>query len=148
MRVLPAGVFGFRSLSPILGLISVAAMLSCSDSHDPPVGETCPENVVTLAVPNPTNATPSFNWTPACAVAHLEVTAVAPGSGVVWSISGRLQNILGSGISYGQVPFGAEEDVAAVPLQTGATYEVRVARAISTSSGTTLGGGGVVTFTH
>jgi hypothetical protein len=59
-----------------------------------------------------------------------------------------MQNILSSGIVYGHLPVGAEEGVAPVPLQVGVTYEVRVARAVPTQDGVSLGGGGVATFTH
>jgi hypothetical protein len=129
-------------------MLGLAGMLGCGDSQSPSTVATCPDNVVTLSVQNAASATPSFSWTPACAVALLEVSALPPSSGVVWSINGRLQNILGVGIVYGQVPFGAEEVVAPVALQAGVSYEVRVARAVPTGGGVSLSGGGVGTFTH
>jgi hypothetical protein len=59
-----------------------------------------------------------------------------------------MQNILASGVVYGQLPFGAEEDAVPQPLLAGVSYEVRVQRAGPTSGGTGLVGGGAVTFTR
>ena len=133
--------------SCVVGLFSAAVMLGCGTPESPPVDETCPDNVVTLSVQNAATAAPSFTWTPACAVALLEVRAL-PDSGVVWSIDGRQQNILGTGIVYGEVPFAAEEQVAPAVLQAGVSYEVQVARGVPTGSGVSLAGGDVATFTH
>src|SRR5215211_1004789 len=116
MQVLTVG--GRLALVPRLRLLlSGAAILDCSDSQGPPVVETCPDNVVAVAVQAPASPGPSFTWTPACAVTLLQVSALAPASGVAWSIGGRMQNILPSGIAYGHLPVGAEESVAPVPLQ-------------------------------
>jgi len=104
--------------------------------------------MVTVSVQTPASATPSFSWTPACAVTLLQVSALAPASGLVWSVGGRMQNIIPSGIAYGHLPVGAEQGIAPAQLQSGVTYEVRVARAVPTQEGVGLGGGGVVTFTH
>ena len=133
-----------RLTAPLLG----AAVLGCSDTQSPLDAETCPGNLVTVSVQAPASATPRFNWTPACAVTLLRVSALAPASGVAWSIGGRMQNILPSGITYGQSPVAAEEGVAPVALQVGVTYEVRVMRAVPTEEGVGLGGGGVATFTR
>jgi hypothetical protein len=135
------------SWSCLVRLVSVAATVGCGTPESPPIVETCPDDVVSLSVQNAASAAPSFTWTPACAVALLEVRAL-PDSGLVWSIDGRMQNILGTGIVYGQVPFGAQEMVAPSALEAGVSYEVRVARAVPTGGGVTLAGGDVATFSR
>ena len=117
MQGLPVGdrLARLRLAVPLLG----AAVLGCSDSQSPEDVETCPDNLVTVSVQAPASATPRFSWTPACAVTLLQVTALAPATGVAWSIGGRMQNILPSGITYGQLPVAAEEGVAPVALQEG-----------------------------
>jgi hypothetical protein len=126
----------------------VLALAGCSDSQGPAVEATCPDHLVTVSVTGPSTATPSFTWTPACAVSVLQVTALDPASGVAWVISGRQQNIIPSNVGYGQVPFGAQESVAPTVLVAGASYEVHVQRAVGSQGGTTLVDGGVTTFTH
>ena len=148
MRVPPVAPSLPGPLPRLLALLGAAALLGCGDSQSPSTVSTCPDNVVTVAVENPASAAPGFTWTPACAVTLLQVSALEPSSGLVWSIGGHMQNILPSGIVYGHVPLGGEEEVPSAPLQTGVTYEVRVMRAVQTSDGVGLGGGGVATFTH
>jgi len=131
-----------------LPVVCALALVACANSQGPPVESTCPDNLVTIAVTGPSTTTPSFTWTPACAVSVLQVTPLEPGSGVAWAITGRQQNIIPSGVVYGQVPFGAQEAVAPTSLVAGASYEVQVQRAVASQGGTTLVDGGVATFTH
>jgi hypothetical protein len=127
----------------ILGLILVA----CGNGESPPEVDTCPDNLVTVSVQHPDSAAPTFTWLPPCAVSTLQVSKLGTESQVVWSVSGRLRNIIASGVVYGQLPFGSEEDTAPEPLLAGVSYEVRAQRSGATQSGTGLVGGGAVTFT-
>jgi hypothetical protein len=122
------------------------ALLGCSDSESPPGVETCPDNLVTVSVQHSDSSNPTFTWVPSCAVTTLQVSTLDPQPDVLWSVSGRLQNIIASGVVYGQRPFGVEEDTAPEPLLAGVSYEVRVQRAGPTQGSTGLVGGGAVTF--
>jgi hypothetical protein len=73
---------------------------------------------------------------------------LAPASGITWSIGGRLLNVIGSGVIYGELPFGAELGEGPVPLEAGVSYEVRVARAVDGEDGVGLAGGGSAVFTR
>jgi hypothetical protein len=128
--------------------VFVLLLLGCGDGESPPEVETCPDNLVSVSIQHPDSAAPTFTWAPPCAVSELQVSTVGSESQVVWSVSGRLQNIIGSGVVYGRVPFGAEEDTAPQSLLVGVSYEVRVQRAGTTQGGTGLVGGGAVTFTR
>jgi hypothetical protein len=123
-------------------------LLGCGDGESPPEVETCPDNLVAVSVQHPDSANPTFTWVPSCAVSLLQVSTVESEPQVVWAVSGRLQNIIASGVVYGQVPFGVEEDAAPQPLLSGVNYEVQLQRAGPTSGGTGLVGGGAVTFTR
>jgi hypothetical protein len=90
---------------------------------------------------------PTFTWTPSCPITMLQVSALAPASGVAWSIGGSLENIINSGVRYGRLPPGATGGEGAA-LQGGVTYEVRVFRAVPSEDGPGIGGGRVATFTH
>ncbi len=132
---------------PHICTIGVAlALLGCGDSESPPGVETCPDNLVTVSVQHSDSSNPTFTWVPSCAVTTLQVSTLDPQPDVLWSVSGRLQNIIASGVVYGQRPFGVEEDTAPEPLLAGVSYEVRVQRAGPTQGGTGLVGGGAVTF--
>jgi hypothetical protein len=132
-----------------LGVVGLAlALVGCGDGETPPEVETCPDNLVAISVQHPDSANPTFTWVPPCAVSTLRVSTLEPEPRVVWSVSGRLQNIIPSGVVYGRLPFGVEEDTTPQPLLAGVSYEVRVQRAGPTQSGTGLVGGGAVTFTR
>jgi hypothetical protein len=136
------------SLLPCLAPAALALVfVGCGDGESPPLEETCPDNLVTVSVQHPDSSAPTFTWAPPCAVSLLQVSTVSD-SQVVWSVSSRLQNIIGSGVVYGQAPFGSVEDVAAQALLAGTTYEVRIQRAGQTPGGTGLVGGGTVSFTR
>ena len=136
-----------ESRSRLLVVAAGAAVLGCGDSQSPPQAEPCPDNLVAISVQNPSAATPTFTWAPSCPVTIVQVSALAPASGIAWSIGGNLENIIHSGVRYGRVPDGATGGQFA-PLQAGVTYEVRVSRAIPSEDGPGIGGGGVTTFTH
>jgi hypothetical protein len=106
------------------------------------------KGLIDVTVESPQSESPRFLWEPACPVALVEVTALVPAPGVRWSINGRLLNVIGSGIRYGERPFGTEVSTDPVSLEVGAIYEVRVTRAIEGEDGPELGGGGSTTFTR
>ena len=89
-----------------------------------------------------TGVTPSITWPEDCGVA---VIAVVPAelnaeAGSVWAISGDGNNILRSGITYGQKPDLARTWVSPSPLTPGRAYRVELrVRSLST-----LAWGGVV----
>jgi hypothetical protein len=79
--------------------------------------------------------TPSITWPEDCGVA---VIAVVPAelnaeAGSVWAISGDGNNILRSGVTYGQEPDLARTWVQPSPLTPGRTYRVELrVRSLST----------------
>jgi hypothetical protein len=138
--------------SPWRALVGVILLLTapagCGDSNSPPVEPPCPGDLVEVTVENPGSASPRFVWTPECPVALVQVSALEQPSGVRWSLSGRLTNVIESGIAYGEQPFGTRPDTGPLPLEPGATYEVRVLRAVEGEDGVALAGGGTAVFTH
>ena len=132
----------------MVGLLSLV-LLACGDSTRPDPGDgPCPDDLVAVTVTGAGSAAPSFSWTPTCPVAFIEVRAIAPEASVVWSVSGRLLNVIGSGVTYGQLPFGTEIVAGPVALVPATTYEVRVARAVEGEDGPELGGGGSAQFSR
>lgn len=124
-------------------------VLACGESNSPPPGEDpCPDDLVAVTVLNGQSSAPRFVWSPDCPVALLQLTALAPASGITWSISGRLLNVIGSGITYGELPFGADLGEGPIPLEAGVSYEARVARAVEGEDGLALAGGGSTVFTR
>jgi SdpI/YfhL protein family len=107
-----------ESGSRLLVVVAGAAVLGCGDSQGPPQVEPCPDNLVAISVQNPSAANPTFTWAPSCPVTIVQVSALAPASGIVWSIGGSLENIINSGVRYGRVPEGATGGQA-TPLQDG-----------------------------
>ena len=134
-------------LSRALGrAVLLLLVLACGESNTPSPGESpCPDDLVTVRVENGQSATPRFLWTPACPVALLQVSALAPASDITWSIGGRLLNVIGSGVTYGELPFGAELGEGPLPLEVGVSYEVRV---VEGADGVGLAGGGNAVFTR
>jgi hypothetical protein len=82
-----------------------------------------------------TGVTPRISWPEDCGVAVIAVVPVElhAEAGSAWAISGDGNNILRSGITYGQKPDLARTWVQPSPLTPGRTYRVEL-RVISFSS--------------
>jgi hypothetical protein len=101
------------------------AMAACSSGPTSP-GASVPEctGPVTIAVSSGTS--PTFNWTPTC---RLFFVLVELGAEDLWGIISDSTNAIAPPVQYGVVPAGARQfDPATIPLQTGQTYDVTLAR--------------------
>jgi hypothetical protein len=127
----------------VIGSLALLLAAGCGESTDPPDDNPCESDTVTLTVENPQSDAPRFRWTPECPVAFLQVSSSA---GIAWAIDGDLLNVISSGVVYGETPFATDVIAGPNALLAGTSYEVVVAKAISGSGGTELGGGGSVVF--
>ena len=90
-----------------------------------------------------TGVTPRITWQEDCGVAVIAVVPVELNAGpgtAVWAISGDGNNILRSGITYGQEPDLARTWVQPSPLTRGRAYRVE----LRVRSFSTLAWGGIV----
>jgi hypothetical protein len=127
----------------LFGPLALLLAAGCGDSTDPPDGNPCESDVVTLTVESPQSDAPRFRWTPECPMAFLQVSSSA---GIAWAIDGNLLNVISPGVAYGDTPFATDVLAGPTALQAGTSYEVLVNKAIPGPGGTTLGGGGSVVF--
>jgi hypothetical protein len=100
-------------------------LFSCGGVVDPPPFPTC-TGPVTLTVSAGT--TPTFSWTPDCALGRL---VVEEGFAERWGTEAPGDNIYRSPITYGIRPPGSTEEEPAAPLRAGSTYKVTVFRWVS-----------------
>jgi hypothetical protein len=129
-------VTAFQRMGTVL---LTAATLSCGS--DKATGPTqCAADVGTVtATVSVTASTVSFDWSPRCAVAMVLVeedasdmwAVVAPD---LSSSSTESANIIGPPVVYGQVPAGAEQTDAPLPLVAGTTYELVLWRVLPAGS--------------
>ena len=113
-----------------------ATVCACADSlgFDPivPCSDSQP---VTISVE--TTSPPRFSWQPACGMASLQVLPDTGSGGgwVVYSGSQAAENLLPSGIRYGQLPPGGVAPGGASPLVHGVLYHAVVYRWIGAAGG-------------
>ncbi len=78
---------------------------------------------VTIEVSGGTS--PTFDWTPRC---RLFFVLVESGAADQWIVLSEGTNAISPPVRYGEIPAGAIEEEPALPLESGQTYDVTVAR--------------------
>jgi hypothetical protein len=108
----------------VLRLALVLAACGCGTSNPSEFVDGC-----TSATLGPlTGVTPRITWPEDCGVAVIAVVPVELNTqvGSVWAISGDGNNILRSGVTYGDEPDFARTWVQASPLTRGRSYRVEL----------------------
>jgi hypothetical protein len=111
-------------LMVMLGSVLPLASLACNDEPTEAGLNDC-TGPVALQVSGGT--VPSFSWTPACRLFGLLVEPEASGQDL-WFIITEGGNTIAPGVTYGQVPAGAEERQPPAALLAGTAYKVAVHR--------------------
>ena len=107
----------------LIGMPVLLTLTSCGDPQAPEDGVPVCEVGVELVVAFEAGE-PEFAWSPDCYASSLTVE----GEGVHWGVSAGA-NRLRSPVSYGAAPAETLTVGFAVPLESGATYTVRLERA-------------------
>ena len=117
-------------------------LLACGDSTGPEAEDEiapCTEQTGSVAVDVGDGLTPTFGWTPACAVA---MVLVEEGASDMWGVSTdedtwanpAAANLIAPPVTYGVTPSGATPLDDDLPLEAGHTYELVLWRIIPASS--------------
>lgn len=109
-------------------LLAVACCVvgSCRDATAP--AEPC-EDDTGVALIVATSPEPRFSWTPTCLAYRLGVSDSV--GVIVWQIDADSGNTMRSGVTYGVVPAGSSETIAAAALTAGHRYAVGLFRTAS-----------------
>lgn len=99
-------------------------LISCSDNSTSSTDPDC-SGRVEISVSSGT--TPTFTWTPECAIFFLIVEPADSGTDL-WMIATEGSNSIGSGVKYGEVPEGAQELHDPVELVFGNEYKIAMYR--------------------
>lgn len=114
-----------RRLVPAVLLL--ATLAGCDDDPTPPP----PPRMCTVAdaenldITVTTGTTPTFSWTPVCAVQRISVYQPLATATEVWRV--RSAAGMGPGVRYGRTPSGAATQIGPVALEAGEEAVVEVA---------------------
>lgn len=130
-----------KTLNTTLATLCVLGALACGDDGTGPEEDpsACTDDTGTVEVTVDAAATPTFTWSPACAVS---LFLIEEDGSDVWGVDNgtgnwgdpATGNVILPPITFGTVPEGASELQPAEDLIVGRTYEVVLWRAVPESS--------------